>query len=689
MSVKLTNSNDIFANSVSLFENNDIVNIKDLFVLKGESLTTSTVYTKQEIDQQLATKQATLSSSTALSVASLTAQTLVTTSAIRAPTTLNIYTNALSSPTMSLSSSLIETMYLLIASGGFRVVNGLSSGKKDVANNYIQTLSIDQNGNLTTSGTIKSNKLTSRYIETPSDNLANDIQLKADSVQFIGLDNVCYWNASKNECKFYTNFYLDYVMTCRDGIVIGTEGGYSVPPSSAYYEYMRIDNQGNITTTGYIVATGSITGGSLQTLNGNISSFSGNIETVQGAVVGKAGSFQSLAITGTSLRPENPTTQGCYIGQATTGYTGIEICSDPLYQSRIDFTVPNSNFKGRLLYDFPTNEFRFNVNSSSTSRMVLTDTSLTVAGDVRANNFIANSGSLNLKGDLIQLKGTNQMPMIELTPTQTIMYNEVLFDGSIKTDGFIYVGSYASGTTGWTDKCIIGPAGDIAAVGTITGGTLTSLGYLSVTGTTKPSSSSVKGCFLGCDSSNVATLELCSASSTNSQIDFTVVNSDFIGRFRFNSSSVSPQWDWMTSSGGVRMALNHTGLYVVGPFTNSSDKRLKFNEKPLANALNVISKLEPVEYDQTQCLVDQYTPETPQSHQCGFIAQSVQKIQELKHAVVGGEVDDEGKESIRGLNYNAVFTYAVKAIQELHGIVKQQQIQIDLQQQQINKLLGL
>ena len=78
------------------------------------------------------------------------------------------------------------------------------------------------------------------------------------------------------------------------------------------------------------------------------------------------------------------------------------------------------------------------------------------------------------------------MPMIELTPTQTIMYNEVLlFDGNIKTD-FFCVGSYTSGTTGWTDKCIIGPAGEIAALGTITGGTLTSLGYLSVTGTTKP-----------------------------------------------------------------------------------------------------------------------------------------------------------------------------------------------------------
>ena len=105
--------------------------------------------------------------------------------------------------------------------------------------------------------------------------------------------------------------------------------------------------------------------------------------------------------------------------------------------------------------------------------------------------------------------------------------------------------------------------------------------------------------------------------------------------------------------------------------------------------MGVINKLVPVEYDQTFDLVDNYTKDTPQSHQAGFIAQDVQIIEELRHAVVGGEVDNDGKESIRALNYNAVFTYAVKAIQELHGIVKQQQIQIDLQQKQINKLLGL
>ncbi|MFM7980287.1 MAG: tail fiber domain-containing protein, partial [Candidatus Fonsibacter sp.] len=118
-------------------------------------------------------------------------------------------------------------------------------------------------------------------------------------------------------------------------------------------------------------------------------------------------------------------------------------------------------------------------------------------------------------------------------------------------------------------------------------------------------------------------------------------------------------------------------------FTNSSDKRLKFNVQPLTNALDAITRLEPVEYDQTFKLVDDYTAETPQSHQSGFIAQSVQNINKLRHAVEGGEVGEDGVESIRTLNYNAIFTYAVKAIQELSQIVKAQQVQIDELQAQL------
>ena len=108
------------------------------------------------------------------------------------------------------------------------------------------------------------------------------------------------------------------------------------------------------------------------------------------------------------------------------------------------------------------------------------------------------------------------------------------------------------------------------------------------------------------------------------------------------------------------MTLNPTALYVGGTTVSSSDKRLKFNEKPLTIALDGINRLEPVEYDQTRDLTDTYTADTPQSHQCGFIAQSVQQIDEFKYAVVGGEIGDDGVESIRYLNYNAIFIYTVK-----------------------------
>ncbi|MFM7988776.1 MAG: tail fiber domain-containing protein, partial [Candidatus Fonsibacter sp.] len=78
-----------------------------------------------------------------------------------------------------------------------------------------------------------------------------------------------------------------------------------------------------------------------------------------------------------------------------------------------------------------------------------------------------------------------------------------------------------------------------------------------------------------------------------------------------------------------------------GTDVSTSDKRFKFNEMPLTSAVNVINQLEPVEYDQTIDLVEQYTTDTPQSHQCGFIAQSVEN-DELKHVVVGGKIGEDG-----------------------------------------------
>ena len=76
---------------------------------------------------------------------------------------------------------------------------------------------------------------------------------------------------------------------------------------------------------------------------------------------------------------------------------------------------------------------------------------------------------------------------------------------------------------------------------------------------------------------------------------------------------------------------------------SASDNRLKFNERPLVNAFEVIGKLEPVEYGQAFDLVYQYTPETLQTHQRGDIAQPVEKFDELKHVVEGGVIGEDGQ----------------------------------------------
>ena len=66
----------------------------------------------------------------------------------------------------------------------------------------------------------------------------------------------------------------------------------------------------------------------------------------------------------------------------------------------------------------------------------------------------------------------------------------------------------------------------------------------------------------------------------------------------YNSSLSSLEW-WIIPALDPRMKLNPTGLYIGGILVYSSDKRLKFNEKPLVSALDVIDRLELVEYDQT------------------------------------------------------------------------------------------
>ena len=209
------------------------------------------------------------------------------------------------------------------------------------------------------------------------------------------------------------------------------------------------------------------------------------------------------------------------------------------------------------------------------------------------------------------------------------------------------------------------------------------------TGTSGKPSSSSRGVYIGMDSSIAGGIEICT--DVLQYIDFTIPGVDCRGRIMYAHNTVLVTGEFrsqISGSNSVKMSLSNSGLSVDGTLVTTSDKRLKFNEKPLVNALDIINRLEPVEYDQTYNLTDTYTEDTPHSHQCGFIAQSVQQIDELRHAVVGGVIGEDGKETLRAMNYNAIFTYAVKAIQELSQLVKAQQLQInELQAQLQNHLL--
>ncbi|MFM7988132.1 MAG: hypothetical protein ACKPKO_53350, partial [Candidatus Fonsibacter sp.] len=83
------------------------------------------------------------------------------------------------------------------------------------------------------------------------------------------------------------------------------------------------------------------------------------------------------------------------------------------------------------------------------------------------NTITTNGTSLYIKKVSIQIQASNAMNMIDLSPTQTILYNEVFVDSLLKTNGNIIVGLY-SGPTGWTGTCKLEPTGTGYFAGTLT-----------------------------------------------------------------------------------------------------------------------------------------------------------------------------------------------------------------------------
>jgi hypothetical protein len=116
-----------------------------------------------------------------------------------------------------------------------------------------------------------------------------------------------------------------------------------------------------------------------------------------------------------------------------------------------------------------------------------------------------------------------------------------------------------------------------------------------------------------------------------------------------------------------------------------SDDRIKFNETLVTNGLDVINQVNVYKYDKVYELG--HTPENnPYKKEVGVIAQEIQQIPELVHAVSVNEVTEQFKDKApNGLPmsvcYDQIHSYHIKATQELHNLVKTLQTRIEVLEQ--------
>ena len=195
-----------------------------------------------------------------------------------------------------------------------------------------------------------------------------------------------------------------------------------------------------------------------------------------------------------------------------------------------------------------------------------------------------------------------------------------------------------------------------------------------------------RGIHLGEDASNGNNaIEICQDTGTAGYIDFTKKNLDFKGRILYDHTGDNMYFYTsstfkvgITSAGDVGIGvvspsqkLEVNGICKASSFIPPSDDRLKKNETVIKDALSVINQLSCETYDKAKEIL--FIEDNKEQKidwdlsnynnfykECGFIAQEVYQIEELKEYV---SVGDDNKPW--GVDYNSIFTYAVKAIQEL------------------------
>tara|TARA_Y100000748_G_C15388608_1_gene446625 strand:- start:255 stop:893 length:639 start_codon:yes stop_codon:yes gene_type:complete len=117
-------------------------------------------------------------------------------------------------------------------------------------------------------------------------------------------------------------------------------------------------------------------------------------------------------------------------------------------------------------------------------------------------------------------------------------------------------------------------------------------------------------------------------------------------------------------------ALATSGQIRCPSMLQSSDDRIKHNERDITGAVKILRKLKPQVYDKSETIPTLERPlETMTTfREAGFIAQHVEDIEDLRPFVQ----TPEDTEQTKAIDYNSLFVYAVAAIKELDIAVDKQ-----------------
>ncbi len=159
-----------------------------------------------------------------------------------------------------------------------------------------------------------------------------------------------------------------------------------------------------------------------------------------------------------------------------------------------------------------------------------------------------------------------------------------------------------------------------------------------------------------------------------------------VARFEGNSRYIDFKNDEI--NGSVDLYLNYSGGTThVYNLNSVSDNRIKHNEKPIQNALQTLNKINVMKYfksfkmyeeDHHYELDSSGNPITNDEYfvETGFIAQDLLEVNELKYCVKEIE-GSESREARYSVSYNDIFSYNVKATQELHLLLQELRSKID------------